>query len=90
MEYRCVIRVGVKLSLRPASVCVFDRLMTEDRVNSMLLFLASARAPPVPPLFAAAALLPALLATAQPQRAPPYEGRAPHPTDRHDQGVQHQ
>lgn len=56
----------------------------------MLLFLPSARAPPVPPLFAAAALLPALLAAAQPQRAPAYEGRAPHPTDRHDQGVQHQ
>ncbi len=42
----------------------------------------------VPALFAAAALLSALLAAAQPQRAPPGPGRAAYPTNRHVQGMQ--
>lgn len=61
-------------------------------MNNILLSLPSAL-PPTPPitvptLSAAAALLPALVAAAQPQRTPPCSGGVPHPTDRHVQGVQ--
>lgn len=62
-----------------------ERGLFHLRVNSHPLISSPLT---VPTLFAAVALLAALLAAAQPQRAPPGSGRAPHPTDRHVQGMQ--
>lgn len=76
--YRSEIVTYTSLSfalLASLEACVSDRLMSEDKINTILLSLPSVF-PPTPPLtvpalFAAAALLSALLAAAQLQRAPP-------------------
>lgn len=79
--------------------CVTDKWVRKGcyfipALNAILLSLPSSSSPTppltVPALFAAAALLTALLAAAQPQRAPPGSGRAPHPTDRCVQAVRRQ
>lgn len=74
---------------------VFQALSSADIVyvgvkSSLALmppFISSSDA--VPALFGAAALFPALMAAAQPQRTPPSAGPAPHTANRHVQAVQH-